>query len=319
MRRRFPSWRDSPWSLAGSIAAMPLIAEGRVLGVMAFRFDGPRPFTIADRAFMLVLAQQSASAFERVHLYEQVRRAAAHEERSRLAADLHDSVSQALYAIVLSVSVGRTNLTQDLARVARALDNIESLTGLAQADLRALLFDLRADFVRQTGLVNALEERAQFIRLRHGLAVRTELCDEPTLGPLCKEALYGIAREALHNAAKHARASQVSLKLSSRQRGWCWRSRTMGSGSTRLKRSPATTGWSSCANERLSWAPRCVSRALVGKDARVLTVVPRYSNSIAGQDISPCADGDAAMGAGGAGTERADAATGGPGAPTPRT
>lgn len=213
LHARYRRWGDTSWAETASLAVVPLIAEGRVLGVMAFRFDVARPFTISDRAFMLVLAQQCAAALERVHLYEQVRQAAALAERNRLARDLHDSVSQALYAIVLAVSVGRANLNKDLARVARVLDNIEALTGAAQADLRALLFDLRADSVSRTGLVNALLERAQFLRLRHNLAVRTELCEEPVLGQQCKEALYGIAREALHNAAKHARATQVEVKL----------------------------------------------------------------------------------------------------------
>ncbi len=157
LRERFAA--GSPWSDAAAVAAVPLIAEGRVLGVMAFRFGVPQSFTIADRAFVLVLAQQCAAALERVHLYEQVRRAAALEERNRLARDLHDSVSQALYAIVLAASVGRTNLVKDLGKVGRALENIELLTGAAQADLRALLFDLRTDSVARSGLVSALAER----------------------------------------------------------------------------------------------------------------------------------------------------------------
>ena len=68
-------------------------------------------------------------------------------------------------------------------------------------------------YANRAFLVNALAERAQFLRLRHGLAVRTELGPEPSLGSTCKEALYGIAREALHNAAKHATPNEVTLKL----------------------------------------------------------------------------------------------------------
>lgn len=288
LRARYGAWTDSSWSDAASLAAVPLIAEGKVLGVMAFRFDTARPFTISDRAFMLVLAQQCAAALERVHLYEQVRQAAALEERNRLARDLHDSVSQALYAIVLAVTVGRANLNKDLSRVSRVLDNIEALTGAAQADLRALLFDLRGDSVSRTGLVNALLERAQFLRLRHNLAVRTELCEEPALGAQCKEALYGIAREALHNAAKHARASQVEVELAKSPDGLVLAIRDDGIGFEPGKVRQGRYGLQSMRERASELGAELRVESAKGQGTRVVVFVPLVS-SAAGSGLPPCA------------------------------
>jgi signal transduction histidine kinase len=284
----YGSQPGASWSDAASVAVIPLIAEGRVLGVMAFRFDVARQFAIADRAFLLVLAQQCAAALERVHLYEQVRQAAALEERNRLARDLHDSVSQALYAIVLAVTVGRANLQKDLGRVARALDNIESLTGAAQADLRALLFDLRADSVSRSGLVNALAERAQFLRLRHGLTVRTELCAEPPMGPVCKDALYGIAREALHNAAKHARASQVQLKLTHPPEGLVLEIQDDGVGFEPDIPRPGHYGLQSMRERAAELGAQLRIESGTGQGTTVHVVVPLPATLAAGQDFPPC-------------------------------
>jgi signal transduction histidine kinase len=289
LKSRFHLWTCAPWSLAGSLAIVPLIAEGRVLGVIAFRFDAPRAFTFGDRAFMLVLAQQCAAAFERVHLYEQVRRAAALEERNRLARDLHDSVSQALYAIALSVAVGRRHLAQDLSRVARSLDSIESQAQAAQADLRALLFDLHADSFSRTDLVDALLERAEFMRRRHGIVVRTELCEEPFLGQQCKEALYGIAREALHNAAKHARASCIDLQLAQSPEGLVLEIKDDGIGFEPGVVERGHYGMQSMRERASELGATLRVESARGQGTRVVTVVPAPGRTDR-QDTPPCRD-----------------------------
>jgi signal transduction histidine kinase len=70
-----------------ALAALPLMIEGRVLGVLAVAFDGPRRFAEADRAVALALAGQCAQALERARLFlaERLARAEAVAARSRLA------------------------------------------------------------------------------------------------------------------------------------------------------------------------------------------------------------------------------------------
>ncbi len=291
LRGRYASWATPGWSEAGALAVIPLIAEGRVLGVLGFRFDVPQPLPIADRAFMLVLAQQSAAVLERVHLYEQVRQAAALQERNRLARDLHDSVSQALYAIILAVTAGKANLHKDLGRVERALDNVQVLTGAAQADLRALLFDLRDDSIKRNGLVNALLERAQFLRQRHGLAVTTSLCEEPALGAACKEALYGIAREALHNALKHARANQVGLRLAAVQGGLRLEIADDGIGFEPGHLRPGHYGLQSMRERALELGARFDLDTGPGQGTRVTVFVPFAGDTDTSPHQPPCANG----------------------------
>ena len=79
--------------------------------------------------------------------------------------------------------------------------------------MRALIFELRPESLELEGLVAALMKQVAFLRARYKLTVEADLVDEPDLPLEIKEALYRIAQEAMHNIVKHARASNVALRL----------------------------------------------------------------------------------------------------------
>jgi signal transduction histidine kinase len=138
---------------------------------------------------------------------------AALEERQRLARELHDSVSQALFGIGLGAETARAMLARDPAQAVQPIDYVLQLARGSMAEMRALIFELRPESLAQEGLVVALEKQAAATRARHGIAVELALCDEPDVSLQIKEALYRIAQEAMHNTVKHARASTISLSL----------------------------------------------------------------------------------------------------------
>ena len=152
-------------------------------------------------------------AVENARLLVEVRGKAALEERQRLARELHDSVSQALYGIALGAKTARTLLDRDITKVASPLDYILSLADAGLAEMRALIFELRPESLEKEGLVAALEKQAAALRARHEIKVETDLCNEPDAPLEIKEALYPIAQEALHNIVKHARASSVHIRM----------------------------------------------------------------------------------------------------------
>jgi signal transduction histidine kinase len=139
-----------------------------------------------------------------------------HEERRRLARELHDGVAQSLYGITLSASRVLVLLERsDTAQVHTVVNEMLRLANDSQTELRSLLHDLRSDefHLLLGGLTGALASQAADLQAREGCEVCVSLADEPDLPTATKATLARIAREALHNIAKHAQARRVDLVL----------------------------------------------------------------------------------------------------------
>jgi PAS domain S-box-containing protein len=194
---------------------VPLMVQERLIGALSINQDRPQAHTYRHITLSMAIANQAAIAIDNARLYEQAQRLAVLEERQRLARELHDSVSQALYGIGMGASTARELLERDPAQAAAPLDYVISLTDAGLAEMRALIFELRPDSLEKEGLVAALRKQAAALSVRHKLDVQTEFCEEPTLPFETKEALYRVAQEALNNTVKHARATEVTLSLDS--------------------------------------------------------------------------------------------------------
>jgi PAS domain S-box-containing protein len=202
--------REVPWDITYSL---PLISRYRTVGAIFFCYlPGEEPGE-DEKVFLKAVADQAAVALENARLFAEARGKAALEERQRLARELHDSVSQALYGIALGARTARKLLHQNPQLVADPLDYVLSLADAGLAEMRALIFELRPESLETEGLVAALEKQAAALRARHEIEVTTSLCDEPGAPPEVKETVYRIAQEALHNTVKHARANSVGLEL----------------------------------------------------------------------------------------------------------
>jgi signal transduction histidine kinase len=200
---------------------VPLMVGEQLLGWLSLEHSQPHAYAPRHAALAQTIANQAAVAIENARLYEQAQRLAVLEERQRLARELHDSVTQALYGIGLGAHTAQSVLREGLpaerlkADLVEPLDYVLSLAEAALTEMRALIFELRPDSLENEGLVVALERQAETLQARHALVVETSLCDEPPLPFAVKEALYRIASEALNNVVKHARASQVLIQLDS--------------------------------------------------------------------------------------------------------
>lgn len=196
-----------------AMALLPLNNKGRWLGLLVFRWATPRDFNERDYRIYGALQQQAAPVVDSIRLLEQARKLAAFEERNRLARELHDSVSQALYGIGLGARTAKSLQKLDPSRLNEPLDYILSLADAGMTEMRALIFELRPESIEQEGMVIALTKQAASIQARHGIRVTTDFCAEPALAVETKEGLYRIAREALHNTVKHSEASHVELSF----------------------------------------------------------------------------------------------------------
>lgn len=217
---RVRRWRLATLRHYRSFLAVPLVIRDQVYGSLAFYYAAHRGFDEEHIQLAQAFADQVALAIENARLREQVEQSAVTAERNRIARELHDSVSQALYGIALGTRTARTLVDRQpvddsvKAALANPLDYVLSLAEAGLAEMRALIFELRPDALENEGLVAALTKQAEAVRARHKLDVQMDLCAEPPdLSLMIKEALYRVAQEALNNLIKHAQASRVVLRL----------------------------------------------------------------------------------------------------------
>jgi signal transduction histidine kinase len=162
---------------------------------------------------LALLALLAGIAFMVVNRQEQQARVAVLEERQRLARDLHDSVAQVLYSIGLGANSALSALEHDPPRTRSVLEYIKRLAEGGQAEMRALIFELRPDSISTDGLVAALNRLAEVLQTRHQIEVTSRFSEEPDISGDAKEALYRVAQEAANNIIKHARAGKVEMVL----------------------------------------------------------------------------------------------------------
>jgi signal transduction histidine kinase len=233
--------------------AAPIICEGQTVGaIMLSRGPNEPLFSTDERALLERLTALASVAYSNARLFEtarenehmlernvaartveltraleqvnqlresavaSARKQAAHDERSRLARELHDSVSQSVFGIVLGVrTLQRLQPPGATGEMRVALEFIIELAESALTEMRALIFQLRPDALEQVGLLNALEKNLDAVRARYKIA--TQFDAEPGLrfDSLTQEGLYRIAVEAVHNSVKHARARTIAIQLSS--------------------------------------------------------------------------------------------------------
>jgi len=150
-------------------------------------------------------------------LSDQVRALAVVEERNRLARELHDSVKQHLFSLAITASGIRTRLDalpdvpQDLAEM---MHEIETAAQTAQRETTRLIQDLRPGSLQEQGLAAALDDYTLLFGAREHILVYLEVQgNDGLLPPSLAETLYRVAQEALHNVARHARATRVDVDL----------------------------------------------------------------------------------------------------------
>jgi signal transduction histidine kinase len=197
-----------------SLMWVPLIVRERPIGLLSLTSPRFEAFSPRDATLALAIARQAAVAIENARLHERARQAAVLEERQRLARELHDSVTQALYGISLyAEAAGRALADGEVEPATAHLQEIRETTQEALGEMRLLLFELRPPLLEEQGLAGALRARLQAVEARAGLEVALDCHGEERLRPEQEQELYRLAQEALNNVVKHAHARRVRVRL----------------------------------------------------------------------------------------------------------
>ncbi|MEV7591190.1 GAF domain-containing sensor histidine kinase [Streptomyces sp. NPDC090085] len=170
-------------------------------------------FTDEDQELLSLLAQHAAIALTNARLYERSRELTIAEERSRLAHELHDAVSQKLFSLRLTAQAAAALVDRDPGRAKDELQQVAVLAAEAADELRAAVTELRPAALDDDGLVATLRTHVQVLDRAHTARV-TFTCDGVRALPAAQEeALLRVAQEALHNALRHSDADRVEVTL----------------------------------------------------------------------------------------------------------
>jgi nitrate/nitrite-specific signal transduction histidine kinase len=193
---------------------IPLIAQGRPVGALTLASRSPRTLTSDELSLLVSIGHQIGVAVDNAHLYEQAQQLAVIKERNRLARDLHDSVTQALYGVSLySEAAARQLASGDAHLVASHLSEIRCTAQESLREMRLLIFELRLPKLKIEGLTAAIQTRLDAVESKVGMETALNVEGDGHLAPEVEEGLYRIAQEALNNTLRHAHANSVAVRL----------------------------------------------------------------------------------------------------------
>jgi NarL family two-component system sensor histidine kinase LiaS len=199
--------------------AAALIASGRLqhrvetmgdtdeIGQLAAQFNVMGEKIQAQVALLQQMAEQNRT------LQVDAERAAALEERQRLARDLHDTVSQQLFAITMLAATAVRQHEQQSVHLEKTLTQLAEIANAALREMRALLLHLRPLDLEGRSFYEAALDFLRAIEERYHLRCEISMDDDTDLPPAIEDELFRILQEAMANVLKHANATEVRVEL----------------------------------------------------------------------------------------------------------
>jgi two-component system sensor histidine kinase DevS len=186
------------------LACIPLIAHTNMIGVLGIATRKMQRLEPREINLLTSIGTWTGTAIENARLNQHGRRLAVLEERERIGMDLHDGIIQSIYAVGLALDYARVKVEQ-------AIEGLNSTI----RDIRTYIMDLRPRQFRGENLMESLQRLIDETRINTELEISLTGPDTGSLilpTPI-STALFHISQEALANAAKHAEAHQVKMRL----------------------------------------------------------------------------------------------------------
>jgi len=141
-------------------------------------------------------------------------------QRNQWARELHDSVTQTVFSMMLTTQSASLLFERDPLQAGAQLDRLSQLGQSALSEMQVLISELRPDKESQGGLLPALHKHLADRRLQDSLEVTLEVEGDQALNPDEEQCLFRIAQEALNNVVKHTDTKQAQIRLHMEEPVW---------------------------------------------------------------------------------------------------
>ncbi|WP_327655039.1 GAF domain-containing sensor histidine kinase [Streptomyces sp. NBC_00483] len=221
---RFEGWPSAHPDMSDFLGLPIKDGEETIGALFLANKNCPKPqggcgFTQDDEELLGILAQHAAIALTNARLYERSRELTIAEERSRIAHELHDAVSQKLFSLRLTAQAVATLMDRDPERAKGELGHVAELAAEAADELRAAVVELRPAALDEDGLVATLRTQIQVLDRAHAAHLTFTTSGIKALPAAQEEAMLRVAQEALHNALRHSGAEKIRVSLDKRGQG----------------------------------------------------------------------------------------------------
>jgi signal transduction histidine kinase len=284
-RTGFPAHHPPMHRLLG----VPVTVKGRLIGdlYMTDRRDGAE-FSDDDQRLIETFALHAGIAIDNARLHEQVQRLAIVEERERIGKDLHDGIIQSIYAVGLSLEDVPELMDEDAdearARVDRAIEGLDKTI----RDIRNFIFGLRPELLQGMTLATGLAALVEEFRVNTMIDAELTARDADGEGLASDEIgqILIIAREALANVARHARASRAVVDLHATSHDVVVTIADNGVGFlTEIRRPPAHQGLHNMRNRANGIGATLAVDSAAGTGTRIIVTLPRRTAAVSGGEM----------------------------------
>jgi signal transduction histidine kinase len=194
--------------------AVPLLLHDDVIGALMLRDHSGRVFRPEEIDVARSFADHAVVALENARLHEQQVMLAHEDERRRITYDLHDGIAQLVVGAKQRFDTCHDFWAVDPKRAQQEFETGVKHLGRTIIEMRRVLRALRPLPLDSIGLAGAIGENLKEVAREAGWKVDlSENLGFMRFSPTAETAVFRIAQEALANARRHARASQVNVRL----------------------------------------------------------------------------------------------------------
>lgn len=225
--RHFTKIDEDTGFITKSILCVPLLTHEKIVGVLEVFNKKSGPFTEQDQQLLSSIANFAATAIENAQLHQNVVEERNHvihaqeEVSHKLQRDLHDGPTQLVAAIQMGLDFTLKAMEHnEYGMATEEMKNMYQLAERASHQMRTLLFELRPLVLKTKGLVVAAD---MYLARRQEEAETTKLhlvCNADTPDDVIdrmkedvEAALFAIIQESVNNALKHAKATNIFVRL----------------------------------------------------------------------------------------------------------